>query len=145
MTVVVGVDGSKGAQAAVRLAALEADYRSVQLVAVTAYSPEHPLGAPAVRPVATVRTAEEERLTAETALHDAVLGALGSETDQVSLRVVPGPPGRALVGAARQAQAQLVVLAARAGATLLPGSVSQYVLRHAPCPVLVVPDGPRAG
>jgi nucleotide-binding universal stress UspA family protein len=36
--------------------------------------------------------------------------------------------------------AQLIVLAARHGITRVLGTVSQYVLRNAPCPVLSVPD-----
>jgi hypothetical protein len=36
--------------------------------------------------------------------------------------------------------AQLIVLAARHGITRVLGTVSQYVLRNAPCPVLTVPE-----
>jgi nucleotide-binding universal stress UspA family protein len=57
MTVVVGVDGSAGSQAAIRLAAQEARYRTAPLLAVMAYSGERTLGAPATRPVSTLRTA----------------------------------------------------------------------------------------
>jgi nucleotide-binding universal stress UspA family protein len=43
--------------------------------------------------------------------------------------------------------AQLIVLAARGDARMarVLGAVSQHVLRNAPCPVLVVPDGGQAG
>jgi len=61
MTVVVGIDGSAGSRAAIRLAAQEARYRTAPLMAVMAYSGERTLGAPATRPLATLRTAEEER------------------------------------------------------------------------------------
>jgi nucleotide-binding universal stress UspA family protein len=83
MTVVVGIDGSAGSLAAIRLAAQEARYQA---------------------------------------------------------------PGRALVEAARAVRAQLVVLSTRGEATVarVLGAVSQHVLRHAPCPVLVVPDGSRS-
>ena len=92
MTVVVGVDGSAGSQAAIRLAAREARYRTAPLMAVMAYSGE-----------------------------------------------------RALVEAARAVRAQLIVLSTRGEATVarVLGAVSQHVLRHAPCPVLVVPDGSK--
>ena len=50
-----------------------------------------------------------------------------------------GLAARAIVDTATQERAQLIVLAARPGISLLPGTVSQYVLRHARCPVLVVP------
>lgn len=142
MTVVVGVDGSAGSQAAIRLAALEARYRSAPLLAVMAYSGERPLGAPAVRPVSTLRTAADERATTEAMLQDIVHDALDGQADGVTCRAVPGLPGRALVNVAREADAQLIVLAARGDATMarVLGAVSQHVLRNAPCPVLVVPD-----
>jgi hypothetical protein len=40
-----------------------------------------------------------------------------------------------------KACADLVVLACRGGVSMLPGTVSQYVLRRAPCPVLMIPEG----
>jgi nucleotide-binding universal stress UspA family protein len=141
-TVVVGVDGSKSSRNAIRQAGREARYRDAGLLAVMAYSGERTLGAPATRPVSTLRTAEDERLAAETALRDAVADALGDQAEGVELRTVPGLAGRKLVETARRARAQLIVLAARGGSSLLPGTVSQYVLRKATCPVLVVPEHP---
>lgn len=103
------------------------------------------LGAPAARPPATAHAAEE-RLAAESALRDAVADALGDQSDTVELRTVTGQAGRNLVNVARQVNAQLLVLAERSGAATLLGAVSQYVLRKAPCPVLVVPEaGQQAG
>ena len=59
--------------------------------------------------------------------------------------MVAGIAGRALVEAARTADAELVVLSTRGegGVSRLPCAVSQYVLRHVPCPVLVVPDASK--
>jgi len=145
MTVVVGVDGTRGTVAAIRLAATEARYRNAPLVAVMAYSGESTLGAPAARPVATLRTAADERVLVEDRLRDAVRDALADHAGAVDYRVVAGLSGRALVDAARAADAQLIVLATRGegGMAKLLGTVSQYVLRHAPCPVLVVPDASK--
>ena len=142
MTVVVGVGGSAGSRAAIRLAAQEAGYRGAPLLAVMSYSGERALGAPAARPVATLRTAADERVVTDAMLHDIVRDALGAEADGVSYRTIAGLPGRALITAAREAGAQLIVLAARsdAPAARVLGPVSQHVLRHAPCPVLVVPE-----
>jgi len=42
---------------------------------------------------------------------------------------------------ARRVNAQLIVLAGRGSISMLLGTVNQYVLRRAPCPVLVVPEG----
>jgi nucleotide-binding universal stress UspA family protein len=142
-TVVVGVDGSGSSRTAIRLAADEARYRDAELIAVMAYSGERALGAPAVRPVATLRTAEDDRIVAETALRDAVFDALGDQADEVQLRTVLGLAGRKLVETAQRVNAQLIVLAGRGSASMLLGTVSQYVLRKAPCPVLVVPETRR--
>jgi nucleotide-binding universal stress UspA family protein len=139
-TVVVGVEGSVGSRKAIRLAAQEARYRHAPLIAVMAYSGERALGAPATRPVATLRTGGDERLVAESALRDAVVDALGDDADRVELRTMLGLAGRNLVDTARRANAQLIVLAGRGSASMLLGTVSQYVLRKAHCPVLVVPE-----
>jgi len=140
MTVVVGVDGAARSLTAIQLAAREAGYRDAPLIAVMAYSGERALGAPTARPVASLRT-DDDRIAAESLLHDAVRDALGAQADGVELRTVQGVAGRKLVETTTQADADLVVLGCRGGASMLPGTVSQYVLRRAPCPVLMVPEG----
>lgn len=139
-SVVVGVEQGGGSRTTIKIAAQEARYRHAPLIAVMAYSGERVLGAPAGRPVATLRTVGEERIAAESALRDAVLDALGDEADRVELRTVLGLAGRNLIDTARKVNAQLIVLAGRGSASMLLGTVSQYVLRKAPCPVLVVPE-----
>jgi nucleotide-binding universal stress UspA family protein len=142
--VVVGVDESARSRAAIRLAAQEADYRGAELIAVMAYSGERALGAPAARPVSTLRTADDERIAAEAALRDAVFDALGAQAQKVQLRTALGLAGRRLVETAQRLNAQLIVLASRGSTSMLLGTVSQYVLRKAPCPVLVVPEHGRS-
>jgi nucleotide-binding universal stress UspA family protein len=44
-----------------------------------------------------------------------------------------------IVETAHQTHAQLVVLAARTGMAVVPGTVSQYVLLKSRCPVTIVP------
>jgi nucleotide-binding universal stress UspA family protein len=139
-TVVVGVEGSGSSRTAIRLAAEEARYRHAELIAVMAYSGERVLGAPAVRPVATRHTPDGERIIAETALRKAVFDALGDQAEKVQLTTVLGLAGRKLVETAQKVNAQLIVLAGRGSASMLIGTVSQYVLRRAPCPVLIVPE-----
>jgi len=141
MAVVVAVDGSAGSVNAVRLARTEAEWRGEQLVAVTAYRTDHAIGAPGGRPISTLRTRADDEKIAETLLRDAVQDALTDGSGEVELRVVPGIAGRAIIDAARDVNAHLIVLAARAGLSVLPGTVSQYVLRNARCPVMVVPAG----
>jgi len=137
---VVGVDGTGRHRTTIQAAAQEARRRDATLIAVMAYSSERPLGAPPARPVATLAVASDERLAAETALRDAVAAALGEEAGRVELRTALGLAGRNLVDTARKVNAQLIVLAGRGSTSMLLGTVSQYVLRRAPCPVLVVPE-----
>ena len=73
-------------------------------------------------------------------LRDALLDVLGAEAAQVELRVVQGLPGRSLVEAARTLGAELLVVGSRSEKAMSWLLGSQYVLRNAPCPVLVVPD-----
>jgi nucleotide-binding universal stress UspA family protein len=138
--VLVGVDGSAFSRAAIEMAAREARYRGAPLIAVQAYSGERPLGAPAARPLSVLRTAEDEQQEAESCLRDAIREVLGDQADGVEVRAVLGLAGRKIVETAHKVNAQLIVLATRGSTSLLLGTVSQYVLRKAPCPVLVVPS-----
>ncbi len=140
MTVIVGVEGPAGSRASIRLADREATYRGTTLIAVITHSTERTVGAPAARPPGSMQTATEERVAAEMHLRDAVVDALGERAAQVELRVLPGLAGRVLVDLARDRGAELIVLAAGNTFAHLLGAMSQYVLRHAPCPVLIVPD-----
>jgi nucleotide-binding universal stress UspA family protein len=143
MSVVVGVNGSAAGRTAIRLAAQEACYRQAQLIAVMAYGRERVLGAPASQS-ATLTTVDDQRSAAESSLRDAVIDALGHQADRVVLRVVAGTAGRQLVEAAREISAQLIVIATHGSMSMLLGTVSQYVLRKAPCPVLIVPPAADA-
>ncbi|HLX51478.1 MAG TPA: universal stress protein [Streptosporangiaceae bacterium] len=136
--VLVGVDDSGASPAAIALAAQEANYRRAPLVVVRAYSGERPLGASAVRRLSVIRTAEDERAEAESYLRAAIREVLGDQADGVEVLTVLGLAGRKIVETAQRINAQLIVLATRDSPSLL-GTVSQYVLRKAPCPVLVVP------
>jgi nucleotide-binding universal stress UspA family protein len=140
MSVVVGVDGSGKSRAALQAAVQEAEYRKAPVVAVMAYTVQPPAGALAGRPLATTR-APDERAVVESKLRSEVETALGEAAKDVELRTVSGLAGRGLMETARQVGAQLVVLATRDSLTSILGTVSEYVLRNAPCPVLVVPAG----
>jgi nucleotide-binding universal stress UspA family protein len=139
-TVVVAVQGSQDSRNAIRLAAREAKFRGAPLIAVAAYNTNPVLGAPAGRPVGSYHNSGDKQRTAESALHHAVVDALGDQAGGVEQRTVPGPAGRSLVVTANAVNAGLLVLASGGTSSALPGSVSQYVLRKAPCPVLLVPD-----
>jgi nucleotide-binding universal stress UspA family protein len=144
MAVVVGVDGSDGSREAIVLAAREARYRDAPLIAVQAYSGERTFAGPLAREESIVRTDEDERTEAEQKLRHAVRDALGDLADGVEVRAVLGLAGRRIVEVAHRANAQLIVLTTRGSTSMVLGTVSQYVLRRAPCPVLVVPAGAPA-
>jgi nucleotide-binding universal stress UspA family protein len=137
----VGVKRSSDSRAAIRLAAQEALYRDTTLIAVMAYPAERGWS-PAVRPGAERLTRADDRAIAEDLLREAVSDALGDAGERVEYRIVAVADlaGRALVHVAQTEDAQLLVLAAREGIARVLGTVSQYVLRNAPCPVLSVPE-----
>lgn len=142
MTVVVGVDGSPGSHAAIRLALREAHFRNAPLVAVMAFAGESMMSSTPTLPAARLNAGEQRTVT-EGTLRQVVRDALGEDAAGVDTRVIQGVPGHALVQAARETEAQMVVLSARSDGAVsrLLGTVSQFVLRNAPCPVLVVPAG----
>jgi nucleotide-binding universal stress UspA family protein len=137
--VLVGVPRSEDSRAAIRLAAQEARYRNAPLIAIMAYPAERGWS-PAVRPGVERLAPEDDRAAAEDLLREAVSNALGDEAKGVQCQAVAGLAGRALVHAARATNAQLIVLATRHGVARALGAVSQYVLLHASCPVLAVPE-----
>jgi nucleotide-binding universal stress UspA family protein len=145
MSVVVGVDGSAACLSAIRVAAQEAGFRRTELIAVMAYNGDRAVRDSAGQPVGRVIRGDE-RAQALTSLRHVVSAALGAgQAERVQLRVVAGTAGRQILETAREARAQLIVLATRGSVSLLLGTVSQYVLRRAPCPVLVVPPATPAG
>jgi universal stress protein A len=62
----------------------------------------------------------------------------------VTTRVMAGAPGAVIVELAREGHADLIVMGThgRTGLTrLLMGSVAEYVMRHAQCPVMTIKPG----
>lgn len=129
--VLVGVDGSVASRTAIAAAAREASYRSAPLIAIQAYNGEQ------------IERSKDGQQAAESGLRDAVRDVLGAErAARVQVHAVLGLAGRKIVETALQVNAQLIVLATHGSRSMLLGTVSQYVLRRAPCPVLVVPAQP---
>jgi nucleotide-binding universal stress UspA family protein len=134
--VVVGVDGSAQSYAALRLGVFEARRFGGALIPVHAYRLP-PLPA-AYGPNPGV-DAESHRVAAEERLDRALAGV---ETDAPDVKmqrwVVHGAPAAALADASDGAAALVVGARGLGGfAGLVLGSVSQQVIRHAPCPVVV--------
>lgn len=139
--VVVGVDGSPGSKAALAFALEEGLARGSTVEVVTTW-----LMGPAISDIATATTFEEEQKRAEE-VQDAVLAEVLADFDErpvISQVVLHNYGGHTLVDSARDA-AMLVVGSGRKSvlARALLGSVSEYCVRHAAVPVVVVPDPAR--
>ena len=104
---------------------------------MSAYEP--PISPVGGFPGSAMHTEGEHRVTAEAELRATVNEELGGQAMQTELRVSAGLAGRVIVETARQTRAELVVLAARTGMAVVPGTVSQYVLLKSHCPVTIVP------
>ncbi|AWI32303.1 universal stress protein [Streptomyces tirandamycinicus] len=139
--IVLGVDGSTAGGAAVDFAFAEAELRKAPLVALHAWTTWNaPMPAPKdpSMPYASPPGAlagEEERL-----LSEALAGCQERYPGVVvEHRVVHGATRAALIDASRSAQLVVTGARGRGGfAGLLLGSVSQALLHHAHCPVVVV-------
>jgi|SRR5579871_4736051 nucleotide-binding universal stress UspA family protein len=138
-TIVVGIDGSEGSREALRFAIEEARFRGAELRAVNAWHiPPAVYGsgwAPA--PI----DLDEYRKLADKAL-EATLEEEGAATSGVKVTPIirEGQPADVICLEAKNAD--LVVVGSRGLGGfrgLLIGSVSQQVVHHAPCPVVVVP------
>jgi nucleotide-binding universal stress UspA family protein len=138
--IVVGVDGSGGADGALRFAMEEAKLRNAHLEVVLAWGLLDQPGVPDRAAFDPAFGEEDAR-----ALIAAALDRVGADsTVETSLVPVCDLAARAVLDRARGAD--LVVVGARGLGGfrgLLLGSVSQQVVHHAPCPVVVVPDPTR--
>lgn len=155
-SIVVGIDGSSEAQAALRWAVDEASLTDAKLTAMYIYPPvkhtEPFLGRSHFPDSATVQqladesrrwTEQQDSSSHELAMRNLARFVQEVVTREVAIRVqlvaIPGKPSRRLVEASRGAD--LLVVGARGYGgfhDLKLGSVSEQCVRHAKCPVLVV-------
>lgn len=144
--VVVGVDGSAGARAALAAAVDEAVSRDAELEVVAIYAVADywtdmsSVILPTVEEIRRGLAEAADRVLAE------VLAERGGPAPRASTVVIDGPPGEILVDRGRSAD--LLVVGSRGRGTLrglLLGSVALHCAMHALCPVLVVhPRGARS-
>lgn len=137
--VVVGVDGSADSQSALAFAAAEADLRGCAALVVHAWTRPGPHAPGSVLPLDL--DTDSVRAGAERLLSETTVGwAEKYPGVHFQHALVHGHPRQALLEAGQDAG--LLVVGAR-GRTTPPvtdlGSVSQYLLHHAPCPLVVVP------
>jgi nucleotide-binding universal stress UspA family protein len=158
-TIVVGVDGSAGSDAALRWALAEAKLRGAKVRVVHIYrAPQIPLseaglvaagGMPIPAPLPEngdrLRRAAETR--ARNLIHEALKRAesesFGVEIEQAPLE---GSPAETLIATARAADLLVVGSRGHGGFLgLLLGSVSQQCAHHPPCPVVILPNPEDGG
>jgi nucleotide-binding universal stress UspA family protein len=131
--ILVATDGSDHALAAMREALELAARTGDELLVVTVWQELHAaLGIP-------VSVEPEREAARERAARAVVLAEDVGLEPEVSIR--HGRPGEQICSVARERDVRMIVVGSRgagpvAGALL--GSVSTYLIRHAPCPVLVV-------
>ena len=139
--IVVGVDHSDGAKAALAFAYDEARLRNATLSAVHVWQFGYIgyTGFEGAMP-AVGGDIHEFRAAAAAALDATVREALPHSGDvKIEQRVVEGTPGAVLVNESRDADLLVVGSRGHGGfAQLLLGSVSQQCAHHAACPVVIV-------
>jgi nucleotide-binding universal stress UspA family protein len=136
-SVVVGVDGSPGADAALRWAVEETRWRGGALEVIIAWQ------RPALAAWALSRTAPyTEEMTAEAEhLLEEALARVDTSGITIIRTVVEGSPAGALLAGSRSASVLVVGTRGRgAVAEAVLGSVSHQVVDHSLGPVVVVPD-----
>ena len=138
--VIIGVDDSPVSDAAVNEAFRQASLRGVKLVAVHTWTP---LDADALHGYG-IDPGEVERMSedAVAAIAERLAGYQADYPDvEVVREVLPDEPAKALLDAAHEYKASLIVVGSRGRGGfkgLLLGSTSQKVLHHADLPVMVV-------
>ncbi len=141
-TVVVGVDGSECAREALEFAVGEAVLRGANLRVISAWNLAPAVYAGGFAPGPDRETIEAFRDAGEKVVKDALAEAKRLQPSVVADgRAIEGPAAEVLLNEARDAILIVVGNRGRGGfASLLLGSVSQQVVHHAACPVVVVRD-----
>jgi nucleotide-binding universal stress UspA family protein len=131
--IVVGLDGSYGCVVALRWAAGQARERGCVLDVVSVWE-DLVAGEP------TLARAEEPVAVARERLHRALAELFRDPNPPERVITAPlhGPPGRALVERAREAE-MLVLGTTGISSPEIPGGVGLYCLRHSSAPVVFVP------
>ncbi|MEU6394716.1 universal stress protein [Streptomyces sp. NPDC046939] len=141
---VVGVDGSPAALAALHWSVRQARMLRADILAVHAWEPGAPLRAP-YAPVLARPAASDERVRARRLLDDTVRRVVAAEPGaRLRALLIEGPPVRVLID--HTEEALLLVLGRhRRDDPALPalGAVARACMRRASCPVVAVPAAAR--
>lgn len=144
--IVVGVDGSRASQLALRWALGEARLRGATVEAVHVWRYPVLTYAPGIS-AAPVFAHDDLEAEARAVLDEAVAGAEGPAVEGAAIErlVLEGAASEALVRRAEGADLLVVGHRGRGGfAGLRLGSVAHQCSTHATCPVVIVRDTPEA-
>ena len=140
--IVVGVNGSHGAHRALDWAMREAaaHHAPLTVVAVHEVAASGWMGNPIILPADEPELAKT-RYAAEEAVAKAATGLAEARPASVTVHAVNGFAAEELINASRDADLVVVGFRGTSGfARLVLGSVSNKVVHHAHCPVMVVPE-----
>jgi nucleotide-binding universal stress UspA family protein len=140
-TVVVGVDGSAESRAALRFAVDEAVRRGSRLEVVTGWVWGTQIADPQ-SPASAVDAREHAETVQRKAVHEVIAGR--RDVPEIIESVEHGYGADVLLAAAEDAEMLVVGHAVRGTLSrVILGSVSEYLVRHATVPVVVVPSASR--
>jgi nucleotide-binding universal stress UspA family protein len=139
--IVVGVDGSASAMAALNWALDEAELRGVGVHVVMAWQNPVVYNPPNIMAVGVAVSGDDLAAAALSEVERITADAGQNRKATITSEAVEGHPAEALISAAHGAS--LLVVGSRGhggfvGALL--GSISHHVVAHAECPVVVIPD-----
>ena len=142
--IIVGVDGSGHSQRALEWAMKEAAIRHVPLSVLTIHPAIVGYFGGALTSPGDLELTEQAQEAVKTEADKVLAGLEGPHPESVTVRAVHGFPVEELVNASKQAD--MIVLGSRGvgGFTrLMLGSTADQVVRHAYCPILIVPPQDR--
>jgi len=141
--IVVGIDGSEAATAALAWAAREAELHDATLHLVTSFGPTE---AVAVGGLAWSADMYDELELHAREVQNRAIEKLGDPLPPIEQEVALGSPATLLLEAAQNAELLVVGSRGLGGLKgLLLGSVSHRCVSHASCPVVVIPPADRHG
>ena len=139
--IVVGVDDSEQAAAALRWALAEGALRGATVEVVHAWSPPLsalPFGATLVIPVDEAAIDSAARASVDD-LVDQALAEMDERPPEVLRTILPGGPATTLVEVSEDADMLVVGSHGRSGLSrLMLGSVAMACVNHAACPVVII-------
>lgn len=131
-TIVLGYDGSEGAERAARLASALARQNKARILVITTFHWSYSLDAMGERAGQAADQAE--------GIAQGIVSRLQADGIEAGSEVLDGQPGEVLLRLAATHDADLIVVGRRGHgltASLLLGSTSEFVVRRATVPVLV--------